>query len=76
MSINLNDNQLNYIVNNELKFDSNSRLYKQINYPQPVVNFGFRTGKKIWVAYVYGITCMWGIGASYSIIKRKYVNLY
>ena len=57
VSINLINNQVNDVVNNELKFDYNYSLANDdIKDPQSVVTFDLKASKKMCVTYSAGLT--------------------
>ena len=58
LSRNLIDNQVNDVVDNVLKFDSNSSLDIPIRYPIPVVTISLRVVKKYINTATGGPTCM------------------
>ena len=78
MNSNLKDNNwVNYIIKNELKFDSISSLSIDIiKKPQPVVTVRLRRGNHDRSNVVSRQTCMWYIGANKSTIKRKHTKHY
>ena len=73
---NLNNDKLNFIVDNSLKIYSNSSLDNLIKDPQPVVTFDLRTVKNPQATYAAGMKFLWDVVTSDSMTKSKYLNPY
>ena len=77
MSTNINYNQVNGVIENELKFDSsNSLANNPVKYPLPIVNLILRDGKKSRQNLKSGLTRLWDSGATNSMINCKHINPY
>ena len=72
MSTNINNTQVNDVVDKKRYLDSNSNLSNDRDkYPQLVVTLDIKIGKKVWVAYYSGMTCLWDSRAPNNIVKEK-----
>ena len=68
-------NQLNDVIENEMKFGSTSNLYRcPNNYPLPLVTVSLIFGKNFRAELVHGITFLWYISATDGMIKMKHTN--
>ena len=77
MSNNIKTNQVDDVVDNELKFDSsNSLATNNVQNNLPMVNLRLRVGKKYIQTLNSGLTLLWDIGSTYIIIKIKHINPY
>ena len=76
MNIKLKDiNNVNYVIENELKFESVSDLYSwPTKDPLSVVTVSLRVGKKYMSTVVSVIIAMWDSGANSITIKSKHTR--
>ena len=73
----ISSNQLNDVIENELKFDSRNSLAKNtVKYPLPKVSVILRGGKDSRQNLNSGITLLWDSGATNRMIKRKNMIIY
>ena len=71
------NDQYNDVIYNEPTLDNSSfNLSSCTRYPLPVVTVQLGGGKKHRATVVAGITCLWCIGATDSMIKRQHTNHY
>ena len=71
-----NKNHHRDAIENDPNFDSKFSLYRGIKDPLPVVNASLRGGKKQMEMMISVSTCLWGSGATNSMIKIKYTRKY
>ena len=70
-------NQVNDVVDNELKLDISSCLFNiPVIDPLPVVNIRLRGGKNTRHTLNSVLTCLWENRDTKIMIKRKNINLY
>ena len=56
----INNNKVNDIHKNELKFDYNYNIYSVlVSRPQPLATINLMTRKKIIETHAYGLKCLW-----------------
>ena len=68
---------INEAINSEPKFDTSSfNLSSGTSDPLPVVTVSLRVGRKHIATTVAGLTCLWYIGATKSMIKILHTNHY
>ena len=72
----INKNQRNDVIENEPKFDNTFNLSRGTKDPLLVVNFILWEGNKQRSSTVTGLTCLWGSGATNSMIKIKHTKYY
>ena len=73
----INNHQVNYVIDNELKFDISNRLaHNHVKYPPPKVIIRLRGVKKYIQTLNTVITCLLDRWDKYRIIKHKHINPY
>ena len=76
-NLNTTKDKLNEAINNDPTFGTNSfNLSIVTSNPLPVVTVSLRVGKKHRATNFSGLTCLWGSGATYSMIKMKHTKHY
>ena len=67
----------NEFINNDQTFDtSNFNLYSDTCNPLPVVTVSLQRGNKHTATTVFGISCLWYIGATNIMINRQHTKHY
>ena len=74
-STNINDNKLNDVIENELKFDSSNSLTNDtVEDPRPMVTLSLIGGKNFRHNLNSVITYLWYSGSTYSMIRCNNIN--
>ena len=77
MITNINYNQVNNVIDNELKFYSGNILANNpVKVPLTIVTISLIGGKKSIHTLKSYIICLWFIGATNRMIKCKHINRY
>ena len=67
---------INDVHHNELTFQSTKGKEKSILLPCPIISVDIRKGKKARMIHVTGLSYLWDIGASDSMIKKLFVRKF